>query len=382
MDRDTELALLDAALASVGERRCAAEGEVTRVPVGDYLSPARLEAERALFRQLPLVVGFASQVREPGDFITHSASGVPVLVLRGRDGVLRAFVNACRHRGTLLVSETAGHDLERVTCPYHAWTYDATGALRGLPHQRAFGALDVEQHGLVPLAVRERFGAVFVVPTPHAAADVDAFLEPFAADLDGFGLDSHQLFAPSIRTHTLNWKLMIDGSYESYHFKHVHASSIYPMFFDTTGVFAWREPHARMVLPKRSVRELEGTPRDGWHLRPHANVIYGLFPNALFLVQPDHVMVVVSWPEAVDRTTFAAGMLVPGGPLSDKATAHFRLNESIFWNAIEEDIDMAERIQRTLASGANESLTLGRFEFLAARFHEALDRRLPGPGPA
>jgi hypothetical protein len=85
-------------------------------------------------------------------------------------------------------------------------------------------------------------------------------------------------------------------------------------------------------------------------------------------------MVVTAWPTAVDRTTITGGMLIPEPPRTEKAATYWQKNEAVFWNAIEEDLEMGERIQSTLRSGANRSLLFGRNEHLTAKFHRTLER--------
>src|SRR5512139_4073489 len=94
-----------------------------RNPVTVYTDPARLQCEqRELFRREPLLIGFASEWAKPGDYKTEDYSGVPILVVRDRDGMLRAFLNVCRHRGSR-VADGCG-SARAFSCPYHAWTYD------------------------------------------------------------------------------------------------------------------------------------------------------------------------------------------------------------------------------------------------------------------
>jgi phenylpropionate dioxygenase-like ring-hydroxylating dioxygenase large terminal subunit len=363
--QESEIELIRRALDNIDRHRSDADGEPFELPVDDYLDPGRLERERALFRALPVTVGFASQVASPGDFVTHDHAGVPLVVTRDRHGVLRAFVNACRHRGTR-IADGCGR-AERLVCPYHGWSYNLSGRLEGVPHRREFAGVDLEQRGLIELPVWQRFGLVFARLTPGPAER--AF--PFAEDLEE--LDGHVLHAPSERSRRMNWKLMMDGSWEAYHFRVTHEKTIASLFFDNTGVFDFVEPDIRMVLPKRSLLAVRHDDPATFRLRSHANLLYGLFPNTIVLVQPDHAMVVTLWPAAVDRTTIAAGMLIPEAPRSEKARAHWQKNEAIFWNAIEEDIAMGERIQSTLPSGANRSLLFGRCEHLIGKFHRALE---------
>jgi phenylpropionate dioxygenase-like ring-hydroxylating dioxygenase large terminal subunit len=362
--REIEIALIRRALDNIDAHRSDAEGEPFELPVSTYLDPARLERERAMFRESPVVVGFASQVATPGQFITHDHAGVPIVVARDREGVLRGFINACRHRGTRLADGCG--EAERLACPYHGWTYGLSGRLEAVPHRQEFDGIDLTERGLVAVPVWERFGLIFA----HRERPF-----PFAEDLDFLG--SHVLFAPSERSRRMNWKLMMDGSWESYHFRVTHAKTIASLFFDNTGVFDFAGGDIRMVLIKRSIAELDRADPESWRIRPHANLLYGLFPNTIVLVQPDHAMVVTMWPTAVDRTTVVAGMLVPEAPSSEKAIAHWQKNEAIFWAAIEEDAAMGERIQSTLASGANRTLLFGRNEHLIGKYHRALEAHCP-----
>jgi choline monooxygenase len=375
MDRETELGLIDATLAHIDEGRPSMDEGSARLDVERYLSVERLARERALFRRWPLLVGFSSQLAEPGSFVTHTESDVPILITRDGDGVLRAFLNACRHRGTLVEAEACGAGRKRFTCPYHNWTYDLAGRLRGLPHAYGFPDLDRDARGLVELPVAERFGAVFAVPTAGGAFDFDAYFGALGGEVDGM-LRGHVRHAPTTRERALNWKLMLDGSFEGYHFRFAHERTIAPMFCDNVAHITWSEPHARLILPKRSMKELHGVDRGSWRLRDHANVIYAFFPNTLVLVQPDHAMVLSAWPKAPDKSVLTGAMLVPEAPADARAERHWQKNEEIFWTAIEEDIDMGQRIQRTLGSGANDHLLFGRFEHLVVAFHAFLDRML------
>jgi phenylpropionate dioxygenase-like ring-hydroxylating dioxygenase large terminal subunit len=378
MRRELEIELIRRALDNIERKVSDADGEPFALPVDRYLDDDVLARERQLLRRHPVVVGFASEVARPGSVLAQDHAGAPVIVTRAADGELRAFFNACRHRGTKIVTGSCNAQ-QKLVCPYHGWSYDLAGRLRGVPHRSEFSGVDLETKNLVELPVWERFGLVFVQLTPAERAppaDIDAALGPFARDLVSFGFDSHVLFAPSVRTRNVNWKLVLDGSWETYHFRTTHEETIAPLFFDNTGVFDWAEPNLRMVLPKRSILELRSADRGEWRIRPHANLIYSVFPNTIVLVQPDHAMVLTLWPAAVDRTVVLAGMLIPEAPSTDKAIAYWQKNETIFWDAIEEDVEMGERIQATLASGANPTLTCGRAEHLIGKYQQALDRAL------
>ena len=102
-----------------------------------YTDPERLAKEqRVLFRQHPILMGFASEWSAPGSFRTDDYAGVPILVVRGRDKKLRAFLNVCRHRGAKVAQGCGSARL--FSCPYHAWTYDLAGQVTGIPTSAAF----------------------------------------------------------------------------------------------------------------------------------------------------------------------------------------------------------------------------------------------------
>ena len=119
-----------------------------------YTSPAILaeEAER-IFALGWNCVGRASRLAEPGDYVTREVAGESIILLRDRQGTLRAFFNVCRHRGTRICSEASGRFAETIQCPYHAWTYRTDGQLIGAPHMQDVAGFDKRDYPLHPVAV-------------------------------------------------------------------------------------------------------------------------------------------------------------------------------------------------------------------------------------
>ena len=416
MNIDLQCQLVRRVLAHLDARTTDSDPRMTAIPIEAYADPARLDRERArLFRDYPLVVGHASQVPNPGDFFTHDASGIPLIITRGNDHKLHALINVCRHRGTRVESDACGSKPAFV-CPYHAWTYGRDGALLGVPHERAFvarvapcpangtppdglvaisdgpgqvfargssaavdgRALPREGRGLVEVPIGVAAGLIFVRPTPlrdgeSRKLDASAWVGSFASELDGFGLTASYVYAPTVVERKLSWKLGIDVFLETYHLRTTHKDTIYRMFFDNVGLVDPVGPHLRNVFPKRTIQELSGTP-DGWILRHHANVLYHLFPNTLVLIEPDHAAVLHLWPLDAGRTLLQAYMLVPDEPVSEKARAYWDANNEILLGAIDEDFAMGESIQRGLGAGANREITLGAFEHALAHFHAQVAR--------
>ena len=375
MHHETQVVLIRRILAQM-DAGTTDRGAGAVSPVARYVSAQRLERERAMLRGHPLMVCAASQVANPGDWVTHDHSGVPMLVLRGQDGVLRAFINACRHRGAKVVEGACGQGRRNLICPYHSWTYELTGSLRGLPHPQEFPHLDRAAHALVPLPVAEAAGLVWVCPTPGAAMDVRTRLGPMLDDLDSWGYGRFVQFDERSFDTAHDWKLMADANLEAYHFQYVHRDTIAGMFCDNLMVADTFGDHVRITLPKRSIAQLRDVPPAQWKLAEHCNIIYYFFPNLMFLFIGDHATVTTAWPRAVGQSTVDAITLIPAPPATEKARAHWQKNVDIFWEALMEDYRLMDSMQSTMQSGANEVLTFGRSEYCSALFEQNVERHL------
>jgi len=346
----------------------------TPLPVGAYADAARFDREfPRLFRALPIAVGHVSQVARPGDYFIHDASGLPLLVARGDDGRIRAFLNVCRHRGTRIENAPCGQR-KAFVCPYHAWSYARDGQLLGIPHESGFAGLVRAERGLVEVPCADAAGLVFVQPAAAGPVDAAGWLAPVLDDLGGFGIASAFVDSPVTFTKQLSWKLAIDIFLEAYHLRSTHGRSIYPMFFDNVALVDLLGRHIREVLPKRTIREA------GAHasLRHHANVLYHVFPNTLILIEPDHAAVLHIWPRGAAETVLAAYTLIPEPATAEKARAHWDANSAILYNAVDEDFAMGESIQRGLGAGANREVMLGAFEHALAHFHRQVAEHTAG----
>ncbi|MCW0232172.1 MAG: aromatic ring-hydroxylating dioxygenase subunit alpha [Ferrovibrio sp.] len=371
-----QAAWLDRVRSHMAARTTDMAEDVARVDVARYIDPQRLTAEQALLRRSPIAVTFASKLAKPGDYVTHDLLGLPILLLRDTAGQLQAFLNVCRHRGAKLVWDRGGCGKRAFTCPYHAWSYDLTGKLRGIPHEAGFAGIDRAQHNLVRLPVAQAFGLVFVLPEPHDGYDFSGFLAGVREDLESFGLGSHVLHDEREIGLKCNWKVVIEGGLETYHVPFAHKTTIAPMFADNVAVADRLDPHARLYFTKRNAAELVEQGVEGRNLRDYGNPLYYIFPNLIILVQPDHATVMTVFPQGTDACSVHGGALIPQPPATEKAEAYWDRNVKIFWDALDEDFQMGQAIQAGFRSGANTHVTFGRFEQACAWFHDSLDRRL------
>lgn len=375
MDRKTEIDLLKQVVGLKEARSFHLDESETFSEVSGYLSPDRFAREMAMFRAMPLLVAHASELAEQDAFLRREIAGIPMLLTGDGAGSYRAFLNVCRHRGTRLVDAASGC-ARRFTCPYHAWTWNNRGELVGLPHGReGFPALDRADYGLKELHCVERHGWIWVSRPGTANQDPTDFLAGLGADLEWIGSRELTVRAESVETRDVNWKILVEGGLEAYHFKVAHRDTIGPYFNDNLSTYQVFGSHLRSVLPRASIRELADLPEEEWSIRQHANLLYTIFPLNQFLVQQDHLVWVQLEPLTESRSRLVLRTLAPEGAGSE---AHWQRNHRITCTTLAEDFEIGESIQAGLASGANDNLTFGRFEGALRRFNDTVERLLGG----
>lgn len=345
-----------------------------------YCDPARLELERSrVFRRLPLVLGHAAMLPAPDDAITLDLLGVPVILTRGRDGVIRGFVNACRHRGARLLDAPAAVRRPSFVCPYHNWTYGLDGALRHVPCPEGFTGLALADRGLAPIPVAECHGLLFGVLAPRGSwtdeLRPERYLAGLAEDLALHGFPDLHLFARTVTRRRTNWKLVIDAFQESYHVQRLHRASLGRFFLDNVAIFEPFGPHTRSAVARAETLELGTLPESAWDVRRHASLAYLMFPNTILVLHPDYVSILSIFPESVDESTFIHVMLTPHAARDEREQSHWRRSFDLMEGGVfqGEDLWISEQIQRTVASGANETFLAGRYEVGLRWFHTALD---------
>lgn len=353
--------------------------EVMENPVTRYTDPAQAAREiEVLFRQFPIVMGHASDVAQPGDFFTHDATGVPVLVTRDTEGTLRAFLNVCRHRGARVEGQACGH-ARTFSCPYHSWTYGLDGKLRGIPQPAGFEGVDRSKLGLVELPAWERFGLIWVMPSvPEAPVDIDAWLAPMAEQLQGLDLGGHHVFRKWELRKNMSWRLLLEGFQESYHFCHAHRETACSAYLDNQSVHLNFNPHVRHAVPLPKIEELRGTAPEAWDYRPYFLTQNYLFPANFVQVQTDHVYIHTVIPTGVDSCVFQCQMLTPQEPVSEKALRYYTKNFDLIRVVFNEDFEIGESIQKGLNTGANANFLFGKYECGLHFGQRAIDAALDG----
>lgn len=246
-----------------------------KLPAASYADPEQFQREvERIFLRVPLLVALSCEVREPGDYVTLEIVGRPLLVVRGDDGRVRTFLNVCPHRGARVEGEACG-SARRFTCPYHAWSFDRSGALAGIPGRDSFG--DPGTAGLTELPTDERVGAVFTVLDRAADLDVDAWLGDLAPSLAALRLDELHPYRVPTRIDSPNWKLAADGYLDGYHIGYLHRDSIGAKAVTNRNTYDLFGPHARIgFATKRTLEDVPVAERD---LPDHMSLVHYVFPN-------------------------------------------------------------------------------------------------------
>jgi phenylpropionate dioxygenase-like ring-hydroxylating dioxygenase large terminal subunit len=333
--------------------------EVWQEPADHYLSPQRFEAELRVMRSLLTPFCPSAALPEAGSYVARSAALTPILAVRGSDGKVRAFRNACRHRGVQL-AEGSGCT-KAFTCRFHAWTYGLDGQLRGVPHEYGFPGLDKAEHGLVPVHAVDKHGMVFVTQTGEGG-------EPETDDAmpDYFGPQWH-LLSTAEQVFEFNWKIFVDGLLEGYHIRSTHTRTFYPRQYDNINVVEYFGRNTRVSYPYRVIEKLRDAPAGALNARGVMTQVNHLFPNVSIATFPTHLTLAIIEPLAVDSTRLVTYFLSdrPGDEMVTKARDFVTAGTA-------EDREMGMAIQRGLASGANKVFKFGLFEGGSRHFHRNL----------
>ena len=192
------------------------------LPGSLFSDPAVFAREtRALFRNAWACVGREDEIPAPGDYRTYEVAGSGVILLRDSGGVLRGYHNVCRHRGTRVLEESAGHGLTILQCPYHAWTYDLRGNLVGAPHMEEAENFDPAEYGLYPLRVETWRGFLFV-NLDSRVESLLTYLGDFVNRAAPYPLERLRRAHRYVYDIAANWKLVVQNANECYHCPGVH----------------------------------------------------------------------------------------------------------------------------------------------------------------
>lgn len=360
----------------------AATGPATLIDTSVYRDEARHRAELQMMRSRPVAAAHASEVASPGDFVTCDLLGVPALIVRDADGRVRAFRNACAHRGAPVETQPCG-SARVLSCGFHGWSYDLDGRLRTVSHRQLFSTEPWPSAGLAGLGCEERHGIVWVTIDPgENPPDVRSWLGEELDDLFGVLELDRTVMSRAVDVELrCNWKLLTDGFLELYHLKALHRATIAPYFPANLCTYRRFGAHLSVALPKnRLVREMRERPRHEWRILDGLTMPFVLVPGTVIQWQAGHFELFSLRPDPDDptRTVCRCSLLVPAEragetELWDRNWA--RLCETI----PAEDFAVAEQVQRNIDAGSAPCIQIGANEHMLVEHLQAIDQLLSRP---
>jgi Rieske 2Fe-2S family protein len=373
--------VLDLPLEAVELTRAPLE-RATQLPAAAFTDPGVLawELER-VFRREWICAGHVSQLRGRGRYVTVALDDDNVLLVAGDDGLPRAFVNGCRHRGARLVDSPEG-TLRRLQCPYHAWCYDLDGTLRSAPFTEGLEDFDESRYGLHPVRLAVVEGLLLLNLSGDAPPP-----EPHVGDLREqlarYRLGELRRARRIVYEVSANWKAIAENYSECLHCPGVHPElnrlSHYLSGDPYEGAGAWCG--GSMTLSDGAHTMTTGA-GDG-HGRPPIGGLAGddlrrvlyfaLFPNALVSLHPDYVMLHTLWPRATDRTEVVCDWLFE--PATMAATSFDASDAVDFWDQVNrQDWEVCRLAQLGMQT---RGYTPGRYTTQEADVHR-FDRMIAG----
>jgi glycine betaine catabolism A len=299
-------------------RSLAPFGSSRMLPKAAYLDPEVLAWERKQVFSEWVCVGRAHNVAEPRSAAAYALGDSGVLVTRSSDGTLRAFENACRHRGHELLPCGGTSKPRAIVCPYHAWTYDLDGGLRNAPGHPKDGSFDKSGHGLFGMPVREWHGWLFVDPSRNAGDFTEHIgeLEQIIAPYDADSLVTAEVHEYDVAA---NWKVVIENYQECYHCSMIHPElcRVSPPHSgenvekDGDWVGGWmelREGAETMSLDGHSAGMTMARLGDE---EQHTVMYIAVMPNLLISLHPDYVMTHLLTPVTPDLTRIQCSWAFP-----------------------------------------------------------------------
>ncbi len=358
------------------------------LPGWTYHSPALFDLEKThVFLTHWQVAGHECDLPNPGDWITFDMLGERAVLMRGADGVVRAFHNLCRHRGARVVDGDRGQCRGSIVCPFHGWVYNLDGTLRGAAQPTSFGDMDLTKFGLKPIEMQSFHGFLFIRFHSGPQPDIATLLGPFDGDFAAYRVaDVLPVATPYWSTVLpVNWKSVRDVDNEGYHVPLAHPGLQDLYGRDYRDIFL--DHGLNMSIgrygdtPGRtwSVRHYNRLSRSRDHLPPHlagAWTYYGMFPQIVFAFTPEGVQFYHEIPLGPGKTKLT-GRLYRNPDESRRERIARYLAMRIDRDTSAEDQQLSIWSNESMRSSAFENFHLSDLEWGLRRHHDDLRVLLP-----
>ncbi len=358
------------------------------LPGWTYHSPALFDLEKThVFLTHWQVAGHECDLPNPGDWLTFDMLGERAVLMRGADGVVRAFHNLCRHRGARVVDGDRGQCRGSIVCPFHGWVYNLDGTLRGAAQPTSFGDMDRTKFGLKPIEMQSFHGFLFIRFHSGPQPDIATLLAPFDADFVAYRVSDVLPVATPYWSTVLpvNWKSVRDVDNEGYHVPLAHPGlqdlygRDYRDIFLDHGLNMSIGRYGDTPGKTWSVRHYNRLSRSRDHLPPHlagAWTYYGMFPQIVFAFTPEGVQFYHEIPLGPGKTKLT-GRLYRNPDESRRERIARYLAMRIDRDTSAEDQQLSIWSNESMRSSAFENFHLSDLEWGLRRHHDDLRVLLP-----
>ena len=345
-------------------------------PVADYTDNEIISSEvNKIFYDHPVPIALSAEFKENNSYKAAKVIDTPLLITRGEDGVVRTFINICKHRGAPVCPEGTGKK-SKFNCTYHGWMYNNTGNLVNIFKSDTFGDIDKSKIKLTELFCEERSGFIWACLNPDIKYDLNQWMNGFDAELDDIDLENWHLFK-SIKINGPMWKICWDGYTDGYHHHMVHPETVGKntivnlIAHDTYG------PHQRFAFGLKNIDELSDIEEKDWEPENHLRLIHSVFPNSsISAIQNEHCLVSIIFPspdlQETVTTQYILCLKEPKTKEEIKEAEEFaELSRAAI---IDEDYPINFKIQESIHSKANTEFLFGKNEPIQQHYHNWIEK--------
>jgi len=345
-------------------------------PVADYIDNEVISSEvNKIFYDYPVPIALSAELKDNNSYKATKVIDTPLLITKGEDGVVRTFINICKHRGAPVCPEGIGKK-SKFNCTYHGWMYDNTGNLVNIFKSDTFGDIDKSKIKLTELFCEERSGFIWACLNPDIKYDLNEWMNGFDVELDDIDLKNWHLFK-SIKINGPMWKLCWDGYTDGYHHHMVHPETVGKntivnlIAHDTYG------PHQRFAFGLKNINELSDIEEKDWEPENHLRLIHSVFPNSsISAIQNQHCLVSIIFPSPDLQETITTQYILclkePKTKEEIKEAEEFaELSRAAI---IDEDYPINFKIQESIHSKANTEFLFGKNEPIQQHYHNWIDK--------
>ena len=358
------------------------------LPAWSFFNNEMFEAEKdLLFRRHWQLICHSNDIPNAGDFVTWNLIGERALVIRGKDGKIRAFHNLCKHRGSRVIADDAGTCKSTITCPFHGWTYNLDGTLRGASRPSSLPKLDPIEYGLPPLEMDIWNGFIFVRFQPGPQPALSDILKKFDNEVSQYELFDLEPTGDGFWTEEIdaNWKCVRDVDNEGYHVPMAH-----PGLHDLFGQNYYDEPIAGGL--SRSVGSFDSGDGRLWSVRNYKKLLHakdsldethqkcwlyiGVFPNLVFGLYPDSVIFYQEYPVENGKTIQRGGNYKYAEENREMKVSRY-LSMRIDRLTSKEDEQLIKWSWEAAFSSAYDGVLLSDLEYGVKAYHDTLREYFP-----